>query len=232
MASDIPHTSQTDHRVLRDPKPTLKTPPAPKISKLSIFDENSTHVPESDRLRARALIQLEDLKRTRDRDTAEQCRQQFRKLLEEFTKDPEILLGLGTASLLLNDSVAAETYFLKALSVSPDDEKIIEQLALFYFWNNDQRQARRFLEKTLERNSTSVENWGRYAQILGDLGDWPTAFEAAERGLIIDPAFVPLRSWAANAYRRRNDPVNADRHRLFLEELVKLRRLNASDRTR
>ncbi len=230
MASDIPHTSQTDHRVLRDPKPAPKTRTAPKNSGLLIFDEDSTRVPESDRLRARALIQLEALKQTREPETAEECRQQFRKVLGKFANDPEVLLGLGTASLLLNDSVVAETYFLKALAVSPDDEKLVEQLALFYDWKNNQSQARRFLEKSLAQNSANVENWGRYAQILGDLGDWPAAFEAAEKGLKIDPAFMPLRNWTTNAYRRHNDDANAERHRLILEQLIKNQRGTAPAR--
>ncbi len=231
MATDIPHTSQTDHRVLRDPKPVPNTRVAPKNSGLLIFDEDSTRVSESDRLRARMLIQLETLKQTRDPETAEECRQQFRRALGKFAKDPEVLLGLGTASLLLNDAVAAETYFLKALAVSPDDEKLVEQLALFYFWKNNRPQARRFLEKTLAQNSMSVENWGRYAQILGDIGDWPAAIEAAEKGLEIDPAFIPLRSWAANSYRSRNDPANEERHRLILEQLVKNRKGATPGRT-
>lgn len=224
MATDIPHTSQTDHRVLRDSKPASSDPTASKVSELVIFDEESTRVPESDRLRARALIELEVLKLTRTLEAAEQCHQKLRKVLDQFARDPEILLGLGTTSLLLNDSEAAETFFLTALSVNPNDEKLVEQLALFYFWKNDPLPARRFLEKSLANNSQSVENWGRYAQILGSLGDWPTAFEAAEKGLTIDPAFIPLRSWAANAYRHRNDSGNAERHRRILEQLIKNRR--------
>ena len=229
-AADIPHTSQTDHRVLRDPQPASSTPTSPKMAELSIFDEDSTRVPESDRLRAKALIQLESLKEIRDPDRAEECRQRLRKVLGKFPNDSEVLLGLGTASLLLNDTVSAETYFLKALAVSPDDEKSVEQLALFYFWNNDQSQARRFLQKSLAQNSTNVENWGRYAQILGMLGDWPAAFEAAEKGLKIAPAFIPLRNWTTNAYRRRNDPSNEERHRLILEQLIKNQRSAAPGR--
>ena len=230
MAADIPHTSQTDHRVLRDPKPAPNTRTAPKNSGLLIFDEDSTHVPESDRLRARALVLLETLKQTREPETADECRQKLRKALGHFANDPEVLLGLGTASLLLNDSVVAETNFLKALAVSPDDEKSVEQLALFYYWKNNQSQARRFLEKSLAQNSTNVENWGRYAQILGDLGEWPAAFEAAEKGLTIDPAFIPLRNWTVNAYRRRNDSANEERHRLILEQLIKHQRGTAPRR--
>lgn len=224
MAADIPHTSQTDHRVLRDPKPVTALRTAPDMSSLSIFDEDSTRVSESERFRARALVQLEELKRTREPETAEQCRQDFRRLLGKFPEDSEILLGLGTASLLLNDSEAAETYFLKALAIGLDDEKLVEQLALFYFWKNDRPRARRFLEKSLKQNSMNVENWGRLAQILGELGEWPAAFEAAEKGLVIDPSFIPLRSWATNAYRRRNDSANSERHGLILEQLVNIRK--------
>lgn len=224
MASDIPHTSQTDHRILRDPKPAPVNRAAPNISALSIFDEGSTRVAESDRLRAKTLVQLESLIQTRDPETAEACQQRLQQLLGKFPKDPEILLGLGTTSLLLNNSVAAETYFLKGLAISPDDEKLVEQLALFYFWNNDRPRARRFLEKSLGQNSTNVENWGRLAQILGELGEWPAAFEAAEKGLAIDPSFITLRSWVTSAYRRRNDSANSERHGLLLEQMIKLRR--------
>jgi len=232
MAADIPHTSQTDHRVLREPKPASSTHAASKSSELLIFDEESTRVPEAERLRARALIQLENLKGTRNSEDAEDCRQQLRMLATQFPMDTEIWLGLGTASVLLNDTVSAETYFLKALAASPDDEKAVEQLALFYFWKNDRTQARRFLEKTLAQNSMTVENWGRYTETLSNLGEWSAAIEAAEKGLKIDPTSIQLRSWAVSAYRRRNDPVNSERHRLILEQLVESRRLNALERDR
>lgn len=230
MASDIPHTSQTDHRIARNPKSTATPPVTPTASNFSIFDEETTEVPEIDRRRAKALMWIDQLQRTRDVELARRCRQELRRASEIYPNDAEILMGLGTTSVVLNEPQSAERYWLQAFRAHPDDEKVVEQLALFYFWNKNLKQARRFLEKSLAVNSSNVEFWGRYAQVLGDLGDWPTAFEAAEKGLKIDPAFLPLRFWLANAYRRRGDDANAERHQLFHDRLTDQRSLKVPDR--
>ncbi len=214
--SDIPHTAQTDHRILRDPQSAQSGRSDPGKNSLSIFDEETTRVPEIERLRAKALLQLPDAQRGRHADIAQQCRQKFLQVLATFPDDPEVLAGLGAVSVILEEPQAAEKYWLRALAAHPDDEKVIQQLALFYQWNKNRTQANVFLKKALAQNSWNVELWGRYAQVLADAGDWPSALEAAEKGLEIDPSFVPLHSWLAGAYRLRGDNAKAEQHRKFL----------------
>ena len=215
-ASDIPHTAQTDHRILRDPKSAHSGRSDSGESSLSIFDEESTRVPEVERLRAKALLQLAEMQRGGQAESARQCQQKFLQVLATFPDDPEVLAGLGAVSAVLQEPQAAEKYWLRALAAHPDDEKVILQLAQFYHWKKNTVQANLFLKKSLELNSWNVEMWGRYAQILADAGDWPAALEAAEKGLEIDPSFVPLHSWLANAYRRRGDNAQAEQHWKFL----------------
>ncbi|MFM9961514.1 MAG: tetratricopeptide repeat protein [Planctomycetaceae bacterium] len=216
LASDIPHTSQTDHRILRDPKSTTHGRDQSQDSAVSIFDEETTQVSEVDRLRAKALWQLAEIQRKRDPEAARKLRQQLLQVLAEYPADPEILNGLGTLSILLNELPAAEKYFRTALTACPDDERTIEQLALFYVWRKNSA-ARTALEKSLAMNADNVEMWGRYARVLADAGAWPAALEAAEKGLSHDPSFAPLRSWLANAYRHRGDNENSRRHQRVLD---------------
>lgn len=220
MASDIPHTSQTDHRILRDPKSQTNLRGQSPISALAIFDEETTQVPEIDRLRARALLQLAEIQRVRDLEVARKLKQQLLQVFANDPKDSEILNGLATVSILLNELSTAEKYLLMALAARPNDEKTIEQLALFYVWRRNSAPARRFLEMSLAFNGENVEMWGRYARLLADVGDWPAALEAAEKGLSHDPSFAPLRSWIANAYSRRGDTSNSQRHQRLLDRLV------------
>ena len=221
-ASDIPHTAQTDHRILRDPQSAQRERSDPGKSSLSIFDEETTRVPEIERLRAEALLQLAELPRDRDPEIAQRCREKLLKVLDTFPDDPDVLTGLGAVSIILEEHRATEKYWLRALAAHPDDERVIQQLALFYQWKKNTTQASRFLKQSLALDSWNVESWGRYAQVLADAGDWPSAFEAAEKGLTIDPSFAPLHSWLANTYRLRGDNAKAEQHRRFLE-LMKTR---------
>lgn len=216
-ASDIPHTAQTDHRILRDPKSPQSHRSDPDDRSLSIFDEETTRVPEIERLRAKALLQLAESQRARDPALAQQCRQKFLQALETFPDDSDVLAGLGAVSVVLQEPQAAEKYWQKALAAHPDDEKVVLQLAQFYHWKKNTTQANVFLKKSLAQNSWNVELWGRYAQVLADSGDWPSAMEAAEKGLAVDPSFVPLHRWIANAYRLRGDNAKAEQHKKFLE---------------
>ena len=218
-ASDIPHTAQTDHRILRDPKSNQRGRPDPSESSLAIFDEETTRVPEIERLRAKALLQFTESQRAGNPEFAQQCRQNFLKVLATFPDDPEVLAGLGTVSAMLDDPQGAEKYWLKALAAHPDDEKVTQQLAQFYHWRKNSAQANLYLKKSLAQNSWNVELWGRYAQVLADSGDWASALEAAEKGLEIDPSFIPLHSWLANAYRLRGDQAKSDRHRAIRDRL-------------
>lgn len=211
-ASDIPHTSQTDHRILRDPKSTASRPDKPEEFTLSIFDEETTRVPEGDRLRAKVLLRLAEAQRARDTESARQIQQQLLQILDAFSDDPEVLAGMATVSMILNEPQSAEKYWLKVLAARPNDEKTIEQLALFHLWKKNSAQARLYLEKALALNPENVEIMGRYARFLADAGDWPASLEVAEKGLRIDPTFHPLRSWLANAYRQRGDATNAEKH--------------------
>jgi hypothetical protein len=212
-AEDVPHTSQTDHRVLRTyGESTLDEQPS--RSALVAIDSLIGRLPAIELERARGLLMVrEAASNSKSRLLAADAIPKLRTWLEAADDDVETALDLGTAYALNRDIEQAVAVWEHALRVSPDNEEVLRRLMLTCHDNSRTTAALEYARKLVKINPWNYVYFGRLAHLLGQTGRIDEGILAAERALELNPGAVSIHGWLAEAYSQTGDAENALLHR-------------------
>ncbi len=219
-SSDIPHTSGSDHRVLRDPHndPNVADH-SNQHSVWSIFDNSDQRMPEWEVQRARALAMSDQAMDESDLKLMGQAAIALEAVLARDPYDVEALSKLCFFYCDARNFSKATRLFEAALQVDPHHEMSLKNLGMVALQTRSFDVALRSFESYLEVNKWDGTMFGPYAATLANLGRLPAAAEAAERGLLLDPTQLKLRSLAAQLYARMGDQKKSLQHREILREI-------------
>lgn len=225
-AADV-HTSQTDHRILRRLSPAVSDQQAPiqRLEQLTFFREPDFQATDPAQERA-AGIYLAELGYLGKDDTA--ARQAVTILtpgpLGSVT-DVELLFSLSKAYLQLGRIQDATEVLNRVAELSPRNEEVFELLATTAHENGHLARARKNYEKLLSLNPDRARYYGRYAHVLGQLGDVGASIQAGEKALMLDPSLSQAHAWLVGMYKLRGDDTNAkihqERFELFQSPTIK-----------
>jgi len=221
-ARDIPHTSQTDHRVVRSPKVDSPKIPNPAVNfDLELFDHAEERLPrwEVDRVRGINLVQRaqrESLKATLYLREAELL---LRSSLRAAPDDVRALAALGQALTGQERTGQARECFERLLEIEPRNEKALEALAEFCHGAGDFKKGIQYGQRLLTVNPWIVRNHARQADMLRGVGRLDEALDIAEQALGLDPWHTQIRSWLVEAYRIAGDGAASRRHAEFLRRM-------------
>ncbi len=112
--------------------------------------------------------------------------EQYQKIVEIDPKDVDSWLLLGRLFRVSQDSVEAEKAFQKVLSLEPENEEALTELALVYSNLGDNRRAIDLLKKVAER-SPSRRTLTTLAGAYEDLRDFGAAAQVLERAVELEP---------------------------------------------
>ncbi|GIW94123.1 MAG: hypothetical protein KatS3mg110_2164 [Pirellulaceae bacterium] len=237
-ASDVPHTAQTDHRVLRRPDLHPARPPTPGAAVLEaqVFDDAQLRLPKREVDRAKGLAMLSRLEILRDPAQISYAQQLLAPVdprsnsgelafLDVLGDDVPALILMGRAFQMLNDVRRAEACWNRLLQIDPDNED-----ALWWKMANahqvlDLEQAAAYLDRLLPLNPWDANLYGRKAHILGQAGQLSRACVSAERALELDPTLVQVRQWLVEAYDQLGE---IDKKQQQLEILRRMREVQPS----
>ena len=212
-ASNIPHTSQTDHRIVRP----LNAPLARPHRELQLFDGSETRLPPDEVERARGLVELMDPVNRPDADAVARLLASLSPIASRFPDDVDVLEALGILSMYQNRPDEAERHWRQALQSRPLHEGILSHLAAVQGQLNNTRAALATTRQLVRADAWQAESHFQLAQLLEESGDLSGAITAVEAALKINPTLVPLREWLAWAYRQSGRFSDA----LHQERLVK-----------
>lgn len=216
-ASDVPHTSLTDHRILRRPGPAR--PAAEADEKLALFNADDSRVPAIELTRAMAIILGMRIPQSRERELSEQVEQALRYVLEHNPDDIESLRMLGSVSMWLDRPRDARQFWRAALDRRPEEEGVLQQLGQLAAEQGRTSDALELLEQFHRFNPWTAESYGRVARLQWQAGDPDAALAAAQRALELNPTLIPLRQWLVRAYRELNREADADAEEAFIERM-------------
>jgi Tfp pilus assembly protein PilF len=219
-SSDIPHTSGSDHRVLRNP---LNDPRVVDHSEQgaiwTIFDDSDQRMPDWEVERARALAMSDQ---AMDESDLQLMRQAAKALEVVLARDPYDVEALSKLCFFYCDArnfSKATSLFETALQVDPHHEMSLKNLGMVALQAGSFDVARRSFESYLDVNKWDGTMFGPYAATLANIGDLQAAVEVAERGLLLDPTQSKLRSLAAQLYARIGNRQKSLQHREILLEI-------------
>ena len=203
--SDVPHTSQTDHRVLRQPPKESPAEPAAHSThaEFVLFDDAARRIPKWEAQRARGLMLAGLAEATRDRRVAAEAEPLLEATWKIARDDVETIELLGVSKLLLGKTSQARKLWQTGLEMEPRRESLLIRLAFFSHEMKDLTAAAAYFGRLVEVSPTHADFHGRYAHILGQLGDIDRGIKEANRAIELDPTLSQAHEWLAQVYQTR-----------------------------
>lgn len=217
-ASNIPHTSQTDHRI---PRRSDEEKSTSARKSFTMFLEADAHITEIEKTRAEGLLMSLIAEKTRDRDAAERSVQLLQRALKSMPDDEALQQALGGVLLLSGRDAAAETLSRQMIQTFPKNEVAYLRLANSAHDAGRYDEAESFFSPFMKLNPWIAVTHGRRAHALGMLNRFDQAFEQADQALKLDPTILPLYNWLANAHERLGDLQKSDYYKQQAKRLAK-----------
>lgn len=209
-ASDVPHTSQTDHRILK--KPGSEAPRDDAFDdNPAIFDDADQRLPELVINRARGIWLAEQAEFRTDPRLAEKAFRLLGPVSRQLPRDAEVWSALGTAAAVRQQFEDALNYWRRALELDPGHAATLRTTAILLSNRGRQQDARPLIEKSLSVEPSNALMWGRYSHLIGQAGQLDQAIEAAEKSRALDPSIPKTYTWLAELYGRKGDTANREK---------------------
>jgi len=204
-ASDVPHTTQSDHRIMRTPQGSPsqsdQTNEMPEL-----YDGAEHRLPRIIVDRAKGLWLAERAERLTDRSLASQASRILEGVLRQRPNDAEVLNALGTASAVNGRFDESLTYWNKVLALEPNRELTLSTTATLLLNQGKTEAGFQRLEKYLEVQPNYGGAWGRYSGLLSKFNELDKAIEAARKSIELDPSNPKTYHHLSQLYGRRGDP--------------------------
>ena len=224
-ANDVPHTTQTDHRIVRNPQadrpqetelpPGLRAP-----AQLALFDDAEQRLNKLEVDRARGLQLLDAAKKSQDVRIARKIQKLLKPMLKVAPDDVVSLDAMAVTYVLLEDHEQAEQAWTQALKLHPENEAILTSLAILNHQRGDLESALKFVNRAIAVNPSSTEMIGRKAHILGQLGRADEAIKTAERAVATNPMVLQLYQWLAEAHEVQDAPQRSRHFQRLYDRIV------------
>lgn len=217
--SDVPHTSQTDHRVPRSSKATKQSLAAFAADDVQFYREGDFTLPDWEQQRVKGILLSERSQSNNDPSLAVEAIALLQPLRERLPGDTELLNALGVVYMQQNDLNAATHCWELSLQAAPKHAITLQLLAMLNHQSGDLDQARKYYARLIEVNPWRSEFYGRYSHVLGKLGDLEAAIAAGNRCSELDPTLAHIHVWLAEVYQRQGQTELSRQHRLLAQRL-------------
>lgn len=217
QAGDVPHTAQTDHRILRDSHSGDKQE-GEAVHVFTFFDDADQRVPQTAATRAVGILMSQVAEREEDQLLALEACRRLEPLVASHADDLLLLHHLGTAYQLQSQSHRATGYWQRCLDQNPMHEPSLVSLAVLFHDQGDWNQAIPYFERVLSFNEWNRDVVGRYIHSLGRAGQIDSAIEFAVKAIERFPDDWQIHAWLAEAYRVRGNS-KAEFHADLSEQL-------------
>ncbi len=225
---DVPHTSLTDHRILRDPAEPQSD--GERLShadnELTVVGNSNGKLPRAEIERALGIALMTTAWNNHDEYLAAKALANLSESVDgqvnEYLRtsdDISLLDEFAAGYLMLRNIDMAELCWKRMLELNPRSETALMGMAKVLQERQDVPGLGRYLERVLELNPTSEDALNLLANQRHYAKDTAGAIEAAERGLAINPNLVQLRTWLINTYRRLGRDDEVAQHETFLAKL-------------
>lgn len=220
-ANDVPHTSQTDHRVLRR-KDSQTSTPFDAVNKHAnrIFDSDTVKLSQAEEDRVRGLL----LSKLAMRQESAKLGAEVERLLTPWSQavkdDLPVLDALALSAALQRRSERATALWTAMLAISPEDESALMSLALQAMALGRQPEALQYLDRYLAVNPWNVRMHGQRSRLLAGLGRDQEAIDAARQAIELDPSHPEAYRWLVTLCARLGQMEESRRYEALYRQLA------------
>ncbi|MCA8988571.1 MAG: hypothetical protein KDA78_13060 [Planctomycetaceae bacterium] len=219
-ARDVPHTSQTDHRIVRVPE--VKSDPVVRnIQKqLTVFDEADSRIPPLERDRAKALMMSIYAEKDVDSYLAAAALEKLEEVSRNFPDDDQVLFFQGLMAKLINEPLRSIQYWDQLLERNPVHEMTLRYRGVLAHDRGEFSSALPFIDRYLALNPWDSDLAGRRIHILGQSGNRQLALQEALKTVERFPQSWQLHGWLAEALKTDGQMEQSARHQQIHDVLA------------
>ena len=218
LANDVPHTSQTDHRIPRH----IATGPVisddTERAELYVFGAEIGAIPEQEIACYRGILMVKNAEGSGDRFMASRSIPFLQQWIDENPNDVRTLEALGTAYWITKDLESARDIWQKGLSLDPDSELLLLRMMILCHDTGKLSEGIAHARKLVKLNPWHFEHHARLAHMLGQTNQIPAAIEEAKAALELKPWDTQVRGWLVEALRITGDTKEADKQQVLFEK--------------
>lgn len=217
--NDVPHTSQTDHRVLRSYE--RQDEPADTAGRplLTVFGVERGTTPPAEIERAQGLLMVQQSLHNGNKIMAQDAIPRLKPWYNAAPDDLRVAEALGISFWLNDEKETARKLWEEALERDPARESLLQRLVGLYHDSGRLEQALAYSERLVQVNPWMYEHFGRMAHILGQLGRLDEGITAAEKALELNPSAAGIHGWLAEVHALRGETELSRHHREQFELL-------------
>ncbi|MDP6553383.1 MAG: cytochrome c3 family protein [Pirellulaceae bacterium] len=219
-ANNVPHTSQTDHHVLRRPVADLPSHTSEKPG-VQLFGDAEEDLPLADRERARGLLLMGEAQDDHDPFLAHEALNLLQPILDANPTDLVVMEAVGDGYLIQGHRQEAKQLWERLIRAAPHNESVIEKTAVLCHDMGQLSEALDYFGRLIEINPWGERSFGRKAHILAQLGRIDPAIEAARQCLSRNPGAAHVHSWIAEAYQAVGNDAKSEYHREMAAKIQK-----------
>ncbi|MCO6456765.1 MAG: tetratricopeptide repeat protein [Pirellulaceae bacterium] len=228
-ADDVPHTTQTDHRVPRRARQPASDEVSPTASSagskrddsppLTVFDLDDCPLAPIELERARGLMLAERAEWQRVPGAAAAAVPLLARSLQAAPDDLRVVDALALCRMLENQTDQAVELWQRAIQLEPGRRDALFSLAIYYHNSGQTDLALEYTERYLRQFPWNAEMHGRHSHLLGESGRLDEAIAAAERALQLNPSVPKTYVWLSWLYEQRGDTRQSQVYRQLWGQL-------------
>jgi tetratricopeptide (TPR) repeat protein len=200
-ASDVPHVSETDHRILRRREARPSTVSERGAHAIRIYGSHESSLPELEEARARALFLAERAKTEHNTEFAHVAAQQLSQLVPAFSDDVLVWDSMAFCEILAGHSARATEFWSRAVAKSADNPEILDSLAGQLMDQGEITQALALVDRSIELDPWKSERHLRRSKLVYLRGELASAIASANRAVDLNPSNPNLYKWLADLHR-------------------------------
>ncbi len=217
-ASNIPHSTNTDHRVLRM-KSALSKGEITADELPALLDHAEQRMPKWNVDRARGMWYTGRAELKSNPAFAERALNVLSTVSRELPDDADVLHALGMASAMTARHEEAIKYWKRAVALEPNREQTLRALSVALQNARQLPEAAEYLKKYLEVQPWSGSMWGRYSNLQGMSGDWQGALASAEKCEQMDPSQPRIYQWLSVIHKRLGNEQQSQHYAELYERI-------------
>lgn len=218
-ANDVPHTSQTDHRIPRFLSSGPIVGAESERTDLTLFGNEEGDIPEDEVAYYRGLLMVQNSEGSGDRFMASRGIPYLQNWLAKHSDDVRGLSALGSAYWLTKDFDAAKDTWESALVLDPDSELLLLRLMILCHDTGRLADGISYGERLVRVNPWHFEHHARLAHMLGQSGRLKEGIAEATEALKIAPWDFQVQGWMSEALDIIGEKDLSAKHQLLFEKL-------------
>jgi predicted CXXCH cytochrome family protein len=220
-ANDIPHASQTDHRVVRLATVQRSTPAtASKHADIELFGRAEERMAgwEIDRIMGLALVHSAR-PGGQNESALQEAEMLLRSALNAAPDDVLVLNAMGVVAASTGRTDEAREFAARAVEISPTNDESLQLLTELCYRAGDFDAGIDYGERLLAINRWRAVDHARQSAMYRKTGQARRAAESDERLLELDPTNLAARRTLVQTYRDLGDDEEAERQAEILRKL-------------